>query len=225
MFICRFLFHIYETPKYLLGKGKNQQAVGVVRKIAARDKKDTWLTVEHFDAVDARLGPRQDVDGSAPMAHQILHRKFAKFAPRRIMALFSTPRMALSTALMLFLWCSIGIAYPLYTNFIPYYLEAKGVKIGGSTINRTYRNYAIQAICGIPASIIGGYSVEIKRIGRKGTGTLACILTGVFLFLYTRAQSEAAVLGFSCAIAFFQNLVYGLLYAYTPELFPVRFSP
>ena len=82
-------------------------------------------------------------------------------------------------------------------------------------MNITYRNYAIQAVCGIPASVIGGFSVEIKRIGRKGTGTLACILTGVFLFLFT-----AAVLGFSCANAFFQNLVYGLLYAYTPELFP-----
>lgn len=112
------------------------------------------------------------------------------------------------------------MAYPLYTGFIPFYLEQKGVSTGSGGLNETYRNYAIQAVCGIPASILGGFSVELKRVGRKGTGTLACICTGVFLFLYTRANSAAAVLGFSCAIAFFQNLTYGLLYSYTPELFP-----
>ena len=112
------------------------------------------------------------------------------------------------------------MAYPLYTGFIPFYLEQKGVSTGNGGISQTYRNYAVQAVCGIPASIIGGYSVELKAVGRKGTGALACICTGVFLFLYTRARSSAGVLGFSCAIAFFQNLTYGLLYSYTPELFP-----
>lgn len=112
------------------------------------------------------------------------------------------------------------MAYPLYNSFIPIYLANKGVSTGTSSINETYRNYAIQAVCGIPASILGGFTVDMKRVGRKGTGTLACLGTGVFLFLFTRADSKSAVLGFSCAIAFFQNLVYGLLYSYTPELFP-----
>lgn len=110
------------------------------------------------------------------------------------------------------------------TGFIPFYLEQKGVTTGNGDYSTTYRNYAIQAVCGIPASLLGGFTVELKRVGRKGTGAFACICTGVFLFLYTRATSAAGVLGFSCAIAFFQNLVYGLLYSYTPELFPVRRS-
>lgn len=121
---------------------------------------------------------------------------------------------------MIFLWCAIGMAYPLYNSFIPIYLENKGVTLGSSSLSKTYRTYAIQAVCGIPASILGGFTVDLKRIGRKGTGTFACIGTGVFLFLYTRATTNASVLGFTCAIAFFQNLVYGLLYSYTPELFP-----
>jgi MFS family permease len=112
------------------------------------------------------------------------------------------------------------MAYPLYNSFIPIYLENKGVKDGSSSLNVTYRNYAIQALCGIPASILGGFTVDMKQVGRKGTGAIACIGTAIFLFLFTRATSQAGVLGFSCAIAFFDNLVYGLLYAYTPELFP-----
>lgn len=222
MFLLRFSFQIYETPKYLLGKGLDQQAVEVIQKIAARNKTTTWLTISHFEAIDAELGISSGQENEAPntIHKNIVKRNLQKFKPERLRSLFSTPRLALSTSLMIFLWCSIGMAYPLYNSFIPIYLENKGVQRGKSSLDITYRNYAIQAVCGIPASLLGGFTVDLKRVGRKGTGTIACLGTGVFLFLFTRASSEAAILGFTCSIAFFQNLVYGLLYSYTPELFP-----
>ena len=108
------------------------------------------------------------------------------------------------------------MAYPLYNSFIPLYLEAKGVTSGSNTISKTYRTYCIQAVVGIPGSLVAGLAVDIKRVGRKGVGILSCILTGVFLFLYTRANSSSAILGFSCAIAFFQNIVYGILCKFCP---------
>uniref|UniRef100_A0A8H7NBW8 Major facilitator superfamily (MFS) profile domain-containing protein n=1 Tax=Bionectria ochroleuca TaxID=29856 RepID=A0A8H7NBW8_BIOOC len=224
MFIMRLTFKVYETPKYLLGKGRDREAVEVIQKVAARNKTTTWLTLAHFEAVDAELGVTagETDEIAAPNSEGlgIIRRNLEKFRPDKVRVLFSTPRLALSTSLMMFLWCAIGMAYPLYNSFIPIYLENRGVKTGASSLNDTYRNYAIQAVCGIPASILGGFTVDLRRIGRKGTGAFACISTGVFLFLFTRADTNAAVLGFSCAIAFFQNLVYGLLYSYTPELFP-----
>ncbi|KAL4902712.1 hypothetical protein BDW74DRAFT_186678 [Aspergillus multicolor] len=228
MFFARLLFKLYETPKYLLGKGLDQQAVDVVNKIAARNGSTTWLTITHFEVIDEELQLAcQQSSSSSPAAappntspKAIFNRTINKFAPQKIRSLFSTPRLALSTTLLLFLWCSIGMAYPLYNSFIPIYLANKGVAYGSTSLSATYRTYAIQAVCGIPASLLGGLLVNTKHLGRKGTGTLACICTGVFLFLFTRAGSSQAVLGFTCAIAFFQNLVYGLLYSYTPELFP-----
>lgn len=233
MFLMRLLFRMPETPKYLLGKGNDAAAVGVVQQVAARDGKATWLSLEHFQTIDRRLAETATEisstgEGNAAPAStavnanagSVFRRSLAKFAPEKILALFSTPRMALSTTMMLFLWMSIGMAYPLYNSFIPIYLENKGVAAGSGGLNITYRNYAIQAVCGIPASILGGFTVNLKRVGRKGTGSFACVCTGVFLFLYTQANSSSGILGFSCAIAFFQNLVYGLLYSYTPELFP-----
>lgn len=221
MFLARLLFRIAETPKYLLGKGKDREATQVVTKIAQRNGTSTWLTETHFETINNRFQQNNSNDDAGNTASQgILRRGLSKWAPHRLSALFATPKMALSTGLMLFLWCSIGMAYPLYNSFIPIYLEAKGVNSGSGSLNETYRNYAIQAVCGIPASIIGGFTVEMKQIGRKGTGSIACLATGVFLFLFTRAETPSAVLGFSCVIAFFQNLCYGLLYSYTPELFP-----
>ena len=115
MFLLRLFFRIYETPKYLLGKGKNDRTALVVQKVAQRSGKESWLTQEHFDAVDAQLAVHEVQDQDNNVSKSILRRNLAKFAPHRIMALFSTPRMALSTTLMLFLWCSIGMAYPLCT--------------------------------------------------------------------------------------------------------------
>ncbi|KAL4924016.1 MFS transporter [Aspergillus undulatus] len=220
MFLARLFFRIYETPKYLLGRGLDKQAVDVVSKVAARDSKETWLAIDHFDAIDAQIAQSQSCSNPTTTTKTIFNRTISKFTPAKIIFLFSTPRLALSTTLLLFLWCSIGMAYPLYNSFIPIYLSNKGVQYGATSTSQIYRDYAVQAVCGIPASLLGGLAVETRHIGRKGTGSLACICTGLFLFLFTRATTDASVLGFTCAIAFFQNLVYGLLYSYTPELFP-----
>ncbi|KAG8361379.1 hypothetical protein FVEN_g767 [Fusarium venenatum] len=221
MFLLRLLFRVYETPKFLLSKGKDEQAVDTIQKIAARDGKTSWLILSHFESIDAELNATSTGPTVPVTTHKdIIKSSLDKMTPDKIRVLFSTPRTAISTTLMIFLWCSIGIACPLYNSFIPIYLENKGIASGASSTRGVYRNYAIQAVCGIPASLLGGFTVDLKGIGRKGTGTIACISTGVFLFLFTRATTQAGILGFSCAIAFFQNLVYGLLYSYTPELFP-----
>ena len=84
------------------------------------------------------------------------------------------------------------MAFPLYNPFIPVYLENEGVSQGGSRLDTTYRNSAIHAVCGISASILSGFTVDLKRVGHEGTGTLACISIGVFLFLPFETPGRAA---------------------------------
>lgn len=222
LYIARFAFRIYETPKFLLGQGQDEKVVDVVHKIAARDGKESWLDIIHFQAIDARLAELNAQEGAEAddTPKTPFRRTLDKFTPEKFKALFSTPRMALSTSLILFLWMAIGMAFPLYNVFLPIYLQSRGVKTGSPSLNTTYRNLTIQALCGLPASLLGGFTVNIKGIGRKGTGCAVCLCTSLFLFMFTRAESQAAVLGFSCGVAFFQNLTLGLLYSYTPELFP-----
>ncbi|TVY42803.1 putative MFS-type transporter [Lachnellula occidentalis] len=218
--LLRFMFRMHETPKYLLGKRQDAKVVQVIEEIAAYNGKTTWLTLEHFQELDAQLEASGHSSTQETADQAIKRRKLDVLKPAKLKGLFNTPKIAYSTTLMILLWCMIGMAYPLYNSFIPIYLENKGLKSGSSSIDTTYRNYAIQAVCVIPASIIGSFTIDMRYMGRKGTGTIACICTGGFLFLYTQATTQSAVLGFSCAVAFFQNLVYGLLYSYTPELSP-----
>jgi MFS family permease len=44
----------------------------------------------------------------------------------------------------------------------------------------------------------------------------------VFLFCSTTATSSNALLGWNCAFSFISNIMYAVLYAYTPEIFPTK---
>ena len=48
------------------------------------------------------------------------------------------------------------------------------------------------------------------------------VLTGVFLFAGTTARTSDALLGWNCGYTFTSNVMYGVLYAVSPELFPTK---
>jgi MFS family permease len=77
-------------------------------------------------------------------------------------------------------------------------------------------------VLGVPGCIIGGILVETPRIGRKGTLSFSTVLTGVFLFGSTTALNSNSLLGWNCAFNFMSNIMYAVLYSYTPEIFPTK---
>jgi hypothetical protein len=105
---------------------------------------------------------------------------------------------------------AIGMGYPLFNAFLPQYLSAAGGE--SKSVSETYRDYAITSIVGCPGSIIACLTVDIKYVGRKGTMAIATALTGVFLFLFTQSATSSYQLAFSCLVALFQNVMYGVLY-------------
>lgn len=48
------------------------------------------------------------------------------------------------------------------------------------------------------------------------------MLTGVFLFASTTSRTSNALLGWNCGYTFTSNVMYGVLYAVSPELFPTK---
>lgn len=105
------------------------------------------------------------------------------------------------------------MGYPLFNAFLPQYLENAGKNIAPTPNRIVYRNYAITSIVGIPGSVIAYYTVDIKYIGRKGTIAVSTLLTGIILFLFTRSSNSNYQLTMTCLEAFFQNIMYGVLYA------------
>ncbi|KAF8910712.1 MFS general substrate transporter [Mucidula mucida] len=215
-----FLFKLYESPKYLMGRGRDEQAIEVLHAVAERNGKRnvSLLSVEDLVGVSEK-GQQQEIDTSAKGA---IRRKLSSLSGNHVKSLFATRKLAYSTSLIIVLWALIGLAFPLYNAFVTYFLATRGADFGDGSTYITYRNQVILSVIGVPGALIAGYLVELPFLGRRGTLSISTLLTGAFILVSTTARSSAALLGWNCAYSFTSNVMYGVLYALTPELFPTK---
>ncbi|PAV18907.1 MFS general substrate transporter [Pyrrhoderma noxium] len=224
MFLCRYLiFDLQESSKYLVASGRDEEAIEALRYIAKRNGTTMSLTLEQLNAIDesGRNPQRKKIS-----VWQTILKSFDSFSLGHVKPLFSSRRLGINSFLTILIWGIIGLAYPLFNGFLPLYLADRLESSSNSTF-QTYRDYSITSVCGIPGSIIACILVDWTRKtgkfsigGRKMALALSTMLTGLFLFLFTTAKDEASNLGYSCASTLTQNAMYGVLYAYTPEVFP-----
>lgn len=262
MFAVRFfVFHLFESPKFLLSRGRQSEAVAVIHGLAHRNGTKTWLTGDILDAVveqDA-TDPSSDNGGrggrggggnsNSLSTKSVLKARLEKFSGARLRPLFSNRKLGFTTSLIWFCWATIGMGYPLFNAFLPQYLShgssstnnnnneghsssssSTATPPWGSGHNQpdptnisaeTYRNYAILSIVGVPGSILAYYTVDSRSafLGRRGTLAISTFVSASFLFLFVNyGKSGPAQLAFSCVEAFSQNIMYGVLYAFTPEI-------
>lgn len=251
MFLVRyFVFHLFESPKFLLSQGRYAEAVAVVQGIAFKNGARTWLTLEVLDAVAGDDGGRADaVSAPRVSAANVVLEKLRSFSGERLRPLFSSRKLGLATGLLWFCWATIGMGYPLFNAFLPQYLSHGGNGSGGASgsepagptgsaaslftregaapegeiSDETYRNYAITSMAGVPGSLLATYLVDHPSpfFGRRGTLALSTLASAVFLVLFaTHGTTPSRQLFFSALTAFSQNIMYGVLYAFTPEVFP-----
>lgn len=229
MFVIRFfIFRLFESPKYLLSCGRQAEAVAVIHGIAYRNGTKTWLTSDILDAVVDDNSTHHAPPGVSTTS--VIKNKLASFSGDRLRPLFNSKKLGLATVLIWFSWATIGMGYPLFNAFLPQYLSH-----GGSTIphdpgataseveSNTYKNYAITSLAGVPGSLLAAYTVDLKSpfLGRRGTLAISTFISAVFLFFFAEfGTTPSSQLVFSCVEAFAQNIMYGVLYAFTPEIFP-----
>ncbi|CAK7228430.1 hypothetical protein SBRCBS47491_006902 [Sporothrix bragantina] len=288
MFVIRFfVFRLFESPKYLLSRGRQSEAVAVIHGLAHRNGTKTWLTEEILEAVaegsegssgqdggdshrrsfvgyDAMSNEDDDSDearlfdnsfhrqsstanashGSTTRATTLVRDRLKAFSGDRLRPLFRTRQLGMATAIIWFVWATIGMGYPLFNAFLPQYLSHGGSSSSSSSssspslllrdggdgasnadtpLSVTYRNYAITSIVGVPGSLLAAYTVDNPSpfLGRRGTLAGSTVISAVFLFFFvTFGHTPGWQLFFSCVEAFSQNIMYGVLYAFTPEIFP-----
>ncbi|KAF9039963.1 MFS general substrate transporter [Panaeolus papilionaceus] len=216
----RFLvFNLMESPRYLIGKGKDKEAVAVIHRIAKYNgvEEKCTLSVDDFVKVDDELREKHDDANDRGVLS-----KTSDFRLNHIKALFATRKLGYSTSLLIGLWGLIGLASTLYNSFLPFLLASRGAHFGDASLNTTYRNTLIISVVGVPAALLAAWAVEIPALGRKGTLAISCALTGAFLLATTSARTSNALLGWNCGYAFFSNIMYGVLYAISPEVFPAK---
>lgn len=187
----------------------------MVHALAYNNKTKTWLTEDILNEIG---GNPAEVEHQKLSVFEVIKRQAEKFSTHRIKPLFGYKRLGINTGLLWFMWATIGMGYPLFNAFLPQYLTSVDPNAPPTPTSVVYRNYAITSIVGCPGSIIACYTVDIKYVGRKGTMAFSAMLTGIFIFLFTTSSDADFQLAFSCLVAFFQNIMYGVLYAYTPGM-------
>lgn len=219
-----FIFRLPESPRYLLSKGRDAEAVEVVNYIARYNGQPETLTLAMLAAIDearpdsiVKPNEASSADDSPKSLSYsaIIRNNFTDFSPHSYRKLFAGRKMAQHTSVSFLIWLTIGIAYPLYFAFITSYLEAKATYSANDSLNYTYKVYCIVSVVGVLGPMAAGFSVE-TRLGRRWMMALSSVLTGVFLFAYTAVGTQAADIGFQCATAILGN--FGKLPSYS--IFP-----
>ena len=105
LFVIRFfLFHLYESPKYLMGRGRDEEAVEVVHKVAEYNGTTSSLTVKMLEEAGRFAGEGDEAEEMGTSARAAMLRKLRKFDTGHVKPLFATRKLAYSTSLLITLW-------------------------------------------------------------------------------------------------------------------------
>jgi Sugar (and other) transporter len=128
-----FVFPLHESPRYLVGRGHDDDAVAVIHEIARYNKAETSLTVENLKDAARRAEQQPGARKWRALSESSV------WTAKHVRSLFATKKMAWSTSLLIWIWGMnsyrfhigghmltnspsglIGLASTLYNNFLPY---------------------------------------------------------------------------------------------------------
>ena len=207
-FLRMIFFRMPESPRYLISRHRDADAVQAVNYVARYNGKPEPLTLEMLQQIDRDLGIIVNPEEAAqhkPSWVQVARESFADFQSSNFKTLFATRKLAQHTSVLWLIWLMIGIAYPLYFNFLPTYLAQKFTDNSYTSLSLTYRNYCIQSAVGCVGPMLAALLIQ-TRLGRRYIMAIAAVATGIFLMAYTTARSSASSLAFSCVLGFVGNL-------------------
>jgi MFS family permease len=106
------VIRLRETPKFLVGEGRDAEVVDTLQYIANRYHRHCSLTLEQMQACGVTGGVLPSNRRGSVSAHA---KKKASFSEvyMHLKGLFATKKLGLSTSLIWFSWTLIGLAYPL----------------------------------------------------------------------------------------------------------------
>lgn len=107
-----FVFKLYESPKYLMGRGRDEKAVEVVHQVAAYNGTSSKLSLEDLRSLGDYGKAYDPTNVQKPGAVRVLKKKLEVFDGNHVKPLFATRKLAYSTTLLIILWGECE--HPLY---------------------------------------------------------------------------------------------------------------
>ncbi len=185
-----------ESPRFLLNSGRVAEAEAVMQQMEA--------------SAGVTSDPSQAETETKPATPAARVRWVDLFAGR-----FSR-----RTVMLWVLWFAMSFAYYGIFTWMPGLLRSKGFDL-----SQTFLLNLIISLFQIPGYFSAAYLVE--RWGRKSTLVVFLLLNAVGAFFFAEqglsAQPNvASILVWGAVMAFFNLGAWGIVYTYTPELYPTR---
>ncbi|KAJ9128316.1 hypothetical protein QFC24_000609 [Naganishia onofrii] len=225
VFFLRFVvFNFRESPKYLLGKGKEQEAIDVLHSIARFNRAPPpTLTVEDFAAIDQETSFTSDPVSTQPLkttqhTKAVLKDGLGKL--RHLKGLFRTPLMAFTTVIIWIAYMGDFWSFNIAGSYLPIILNNRNVSSGQNTVYDTYKQYLIIYSPGVIGCVLAMLAIQLPILGRKWSLVLSAALQGLSMAMYTQVRSTAGYVGLNALEYIMQSFFNAVLYATTPEMFP-----
>ena len=116
----------------------------------------------------------------------------------------------------LMLWIAwFGIVFSYYGIFmwLPSIVFAQGFEVV-----KTFEYVLIMTLAQLPGYITAAFLVDI--IGRRYTLSIFLLMSGVCAYFFGNSTAAYEILGWGAAMSFFNLGAWGVIYTYTPELYP-----
>ncbi len=208
------IIELQETPKFLVANNRDREAIETLQTIANKYNRTCSLTLEELEA----LGP---ITSNEDYLQESSFKTTFRLIWKHIKTLFSNRVLALSSTLIFLSWTLLGIAYPLYTNFLPIYLATRGPNISPQTVSGVYRDAVISNASSMGGGLIGGFLLYYCPVlGRRGVMVIGGLSSMALFFGYTQIKTRQQNVGLSSAVYVAIYIYFSCLYAYTPEIMP-----
>ncbi|KAI1326931.1 major facilitator superfamily domain-containing protein [Xylariaceae sp. FL0255] len=219
IFFLRFVvFNFHESPKFLVFKGKDEEAIGVLHHIAKRNKTTCNLTLADFERLAGEDNSTSTSVTTGSAAKKVLEERVPLNIDRYKM-LFNGWQMSRLTILVWLTYIMDFWGFTVAGTYLPRILALKN-GAASESLTFTYASYIYTYAPGILGVFLGAMMYRIPSVGRKWTMTLSSGLMGLSIFLFATVNTVAKNLGLFTLEYFFQSMFNAVLYGWTPEAFP-----
>ena len=165
---------------------------------------------EEAEAIVAQLEERAGIKAAH---HEIEDKTKVLEEVKPSLAAIWSGRFARRTAMLWIAWFGIVFTYYGIFTWLPSLVYNQGF-----TFIKTFEYVFIMTLAQLPGYFTAAWLVEI--IGRKYTLSLFLLMTGVASCFFGQSTTVNAIVTWGCVMSFFNLGAWGVIYTYTPELYP-----